>query len=160
MPGWKAISTRMLLWSIIFVSYNLRCCFSPGAEAGIASMFSNFYHLVSIFAGSHRFDSDKRNSKWRLRSDQQESLVRQIAAVLIFHVVFWPLPLSRSLSFVLATGSMAFLLLLSFYIIIDVTHVWSGEPLIYPGMLWSSHLIAASRQKVGTQRSRAACNNF
>lgn len=46
----------------------------------------------------------------------------------------------RSLSYVLATGSMAFALLLFFYILIDITHVWSGEPLIYPGKNLNFHI--------------------
>ena len=39
----------------------------------------------------------------------------------------------RSASFVIALGSMAFLLLSFLYLIIDVKELWSGAPFIYPG---------------------------
>jgi len=39
-----------------------------------------------------------------------------------------------SVSFVMATGSMAFLLLSGMYILIDVYRFWSGSPFIFPGM--------------------------
>jgi len=39
-----------------------------------------------------------------------------------------------SISFIMATGSMAFILLTSMYLLIDVYRFWSGSPLYYPGM--------------------------
>jgi len=39
-----------------------------------------------------------------------------------------------SLSYVLATSSLAFILLTIFYIVIDVRNLWSGTPLVYAGM--------------------------
>jgi len=39
-----------------------------------------------------------------------------------------------SLSFILATASMAFLLLTAMYLLIDVYRFWSGSPLYFPGM--------------------------
>ncbi|EEB11606.1 conserved hypothetical protein [Pediculus humanus corporis] len=39
-----------------------------------------------------------------------------------------------SLSYVLATSSIAFLILTTFYTLIDFLKVWNGFPLIYPGM--------------------------
>jgi len=39
-----------------------------------------------------------------------------------------------SLSFILATGSMAFTLLTIMYLLIDVYRFWSGSPFIFPGM--------------------------
>ena len=39
-----------------------------------------------------------------------------------------------SVSFIMATASMAFILLTMMYLLIDVSGVWSGSPLIYPGM--------------------------
>lgn len=47
------------------------------------------------------------------------------------------IPLNKnmwSLSFVLVTTSLAFLLLSICYIVIDVRHFWSGTPLVYAGM--------------------------
>lgn len=42
--------------------------------------------------------------------------------------------LFRSLSYVMAMASMAFLLLSVLYIIIDVKCLWNGAPFIYPGI--------------------------
>lgn len=41
--------------------------------------------------------------------------------------------INRSLSFVLATGSMAFVLLSVLYLAIDVFRIWNGSPFNYPG---------------------------
>ena len=38
-----------------------------------------------------------------------------------------------SISFVMATASMAFFLLSVMYILIDVNRFWSGSPFVYPG---------------------------
>jgi len=39
-----------------------------------------------------------------------------------------------SISFIMATGSMAFILLTTMYLLIDVYRFWSGSPLYFPGM--------------------------
>merc|ERR1712106_244607 len=39
-----------------------------------------------------------------------------------------------SISFIMATGSMAFILLTIMYLLIDVYRFWSGSPLYFPGM--------------------------
>lgn len=47
------------------------------------------------------------------------------------------LPINKNLwsvSFTLATASMAFLLLTGMFLLIDVNRFWSGSPLLYPGM--------------------------
>ena len=41
--------------------------------------------------------------------------------------------LFRSLSFILLMASMAFVLLAACYVLVDVFHVWSGSPFLYPG---------------------------
>ena len=48
----------------------------------------------------------------------------------------------RSVSFVLGLSSMAYLLLAGCYLLIDVWHVWSGAPCIFPGtcMIYSVHV--------------------
>lgn len=38
-----------------------------------------------------------------------------------------------SMSFILATGSLAFFVLAILYLLVDYWHVWSGAPLLYPG---------------------------
>ena len=40
-----------------------------------------------------------------------------------------------SLSFILATGAMAFFLLTLLYLVVDVYKFWGGAPLLYPGKL-------------------------
>lgn len=51
-----------------------------------------------------------------------------------------------SLSFVLATASLAFVVLSVCYLLVDVTKVWSGEPFFYAGMnsilMYAGHMIA------------------
>ena len=41
--------------------------------------------------------------------------------------------LFRSVSFILATGAMAFFLLMVCYLLVDVLGWWNGAPFIYPG---------------------------
>jgi hypothetical protein len=45
----------------------------------------------------------------------------------------------RSVSFIFATGAMAFILLAMCYLLIDVYGIWNGAPFIYPGMYITSH---------------------
>lgn len=52
-----------------------------------------------------------------------------------------------SLSFILATGSMAFCLFSAMYVLIDVFKFWSGSPLLYPGM--NSILLYIGHEMVG-----------
>jgi len=52
-----------------------------------------------------------------------------------------------SLSFILATGSMAFCLFSAMYLLIDVFKFWSGSPLLYPGM--NSILLYIGHEMVG-----------
>ena len=42
--------------------------------------------------------------------------------------------LHRSLSYILVLSSMAFVLMATFYNIIDVQRLWSGIPFTYPGI--------------------------
>ena len=48
---------------------------------------------------------------------------------------------SRSLSFICATGAMAFLLLTICYIVIDIKNLWNGGPFYFAGLLNSYFLI-------------------
>lgn len=50
----------------------------------------------------------------------------------------------RSLSFVLAMGSMAFLLFTACYLLIDVFHIWSGTPFYFPGKIISQNFLQCS----------------
>ena len=60
------------------------------------------------------------------------------AALAGFSLNDGPIPINKnlwSLSFILATGAMAFFLLTLLYLVIDVYKFWGGAPLIYPGKL-------------------------
>lgn len=59
------------------------------------------------------------------------------AALAGFSLNGGPIPINKnlwSLSFIFATGAMAFFLLTLLYIVIDVYKFWGGAPLLYPGM--------------------------
>ena len=60
------------------------------------------------------------------------------AALAGFSLNDGPIPINKnlwSLSFILATGAMAFFLLTLLYLMVDVYKFWAGAPLLYPGML-------------------------
>ena len=72
------------------------------------------------------------------------------AALAGFSLNDGPIPINKnlwSLSFILATGAMAFFLLTLLYLIVDVYKFWGGAPLVYPGKLLPSclDLILASQ---------------
>ncbi|KAK3102341.1 hypothetical protein FSP39_010631 [Pinctada imbricata] len=59
------------------------------------------------------------------------------AALCGFSINDGVIPLNKNLwsvSFILVTASFAFILLCVLYILIDVSHIWDGDPFIYPGM--------------------------
>ena len=58
------------------------------------------------------------------------------AALAGFSLNAGPIPINKnlwSLSFILATGAMAFFLLTLLYLVVDVYKFWGGAPLLYPG---------------------------